>query len=110
MAISKRSNRLLLMLKAFIDDSNMNTGPVFVLGGWIAPAQTRAAFSDAWQEALRMSPRIEYFKLTEALNFNGEFNGLSEKSRDEKLTLLMSIIDEFKLTAVCSVSRMQRDR
>jgi hypothetical protein len=57
-----RSNRLLFMLKAYIDDSNMNSPPVSVLGGWVGPAKEWAAFSDCWAEALWMKPRLGYFK------------------------------------------------
>lgn len=91
------------MLKAYLDDSTMN-GTVAVLAGWVAPAETWAAFSREWDEALRMSPRIEYFKWAEAYNFVGEFHGISEASRDEKVKLLVSVIAEFRpLGLACSV-------
>jgi hypothetical protein len=80
------------MLKAYIDDSNMKQGPVAVLAGWVGTADMWGAFSEDWDKALRMSPRIEYFKWVEAANFNGQFNGMSEQSRDEKLRLLVSMI------------------
>lgn len=55
-----RSRRLLLMLRAYIDDSNMNMPPVSVLGGWIGPAKDWAHFSDCWADALWMKPRVAY--------------------------------------------------
>lgn len=79
-------------------------GPVAVLAGWVAPAKTWAAFSPAWDDALRMSPRIDYFKWSEAYNFLGQFHGISERSRDEKVKLLVSVISEFKpLGVACCV-------
>ena len=91
------------MLKAFIDDSRMGQPPVYVLGGWVAPAKTWARFSDDWDDVLRMSPRIEYFKFAEAMNFNGEFNGMSLERRNEKMTLLLRVIEEHKLLGVASI-------
>jgi uncharacterized protein DUF3800 len=98
-----RSNRHLVMLKAFIDDSRMGQPPVYVLGGWVAPAKAWATFSDAWEAALLRSPRIEYFKFAEAMNFMGEFNGMSERSRDEKMGLLLHVIEEHRLLGAASI-------
>jgi hypothetical protein len=98
-----RSNRSLLMLKAYIDDSRMNQPPLYSLGGWVAPAEKWAPFSDAWRDILWMKPRIEYFKLDEAMNFNGEFQGISEESRNEKLRLLVGLIEEFDLLGAVSL-------
>lgn len=95
-----RSNRLLLMLNAYIDDSNMNIPPVSVLGGWIGPAKDWAAFSDCWAKALWMKPRAAYFKLSEAQNFTGEFSGWSVEARDERLRLLAKIIERHKFLGV----------
>ena len=86
------------MLKAYFDDSRMGQPPCYVLGGWVAPAKVWAPFSDAWRDILWMRPRIEYFKFQEAINFNGEFHGVSKESRDEKLKLLVSLIAEYKIS------------
>jgi hypothetical protein len=92
----------MLMLKAYIDDSNMNTPPVSVLGGWVGPAKDWAHFSDCWAEALWMKPRLSYFKLSEAQGLKGEFHGWSEESRDERLRLLIRIIEKHKFLGVVS--------
>src|SRR5262249_26574227 len=96
-------NRLILMLKAYIDDSPMNQPPLYSLGGWVASVEKWTPFSDAWRDILWMSPRIQYFKLDEAVNFNGEFQGMSEESRNEKLRLLVALIEEFDLLGVVSL-------
>jgi hypothetical protein len=98
-----RSNRWLLMLKAYIDDSNIRQPPFYVLGGWFAPVHVWTKFSDAWNEVLRMSPRIAYFKYAEAMNFTGQFAGISVEKRDEKLRLLVGAIEDHELVGVCSV-------
>ncbi|MER8544750.1 DUF3800 domain-containing protein [Mesorhizobium sp. M1169] len=91
------------MLKAFIDDSDIGSPPVYILAGWVAPAKQWAAFSDEWDRVLRMSPRIRYFKFVEAMSFNGEFGGMSLESRDEKLKLLVGLIEEYKLLGISAV-------
>lgn len=98
-----RSRKLLLMLKAFIDDSHMGSGSVYILAGWVAEAKTWAAFVDEWDAVLRMSPRIKYFKYAEAMNFNGEFNGISKERRDEKVKLLMGIIEKYEPLAIATI-------
>jgi hypothetical protein len=97
-----RSRRPLLMLSEYIDDSTMNSMPVSVLGGWIGSAKDWAAFSDEWQEALWMKPRLRYFKLSEAQNLRGEFSGWSEESRYERIRLLIKIIERYRLLGVTS--------
>jgi hypothetical protein len=96
------SSRLLLMFAAYIDDSSMNTPPVSVLGGWVGRAKDWAAFSDSWAEALWMKPRLRYFKLSEAQNLKGEFGGWSEESRDERIRLLVKIIERHKFLGVAN--------
>lgn len=91
-----RSNRWLLMLTAFIDDSNMNQGHVSVLAGWLAPAKVWAKFSDCWKQVLDMKPRVAYFKWAEMRGGYGEFAGISDQSRAEKLNLLVNVIAEHK--------------
>jgi hypothetical protein len=84
------------MLKAYVDDSFMNRAPVSVLAGWVAPVATWAAFSDEWQQALEMKPRLRYFKMSEATSFSGEFGGWSEESRNERMRLLVRILAGYK--------------
>jgi hypothetical protein len=55
------------MLQAFIDDSKSD-GKLFVLAGYIAPAETWAAFADEWQAELERAPRFDEFKM-KAMNY-----------------------------------------
>ena len=80
------------MLKAFVDDSREN--PVFLLGGYVAPAEMWAVFSERWREVLEIPPRLNYLKMKEACACRGEFEGWSEQRRDERLTLLHDVIEE----------------
>jgi hypothetical protein len=52
-----------MVFQAFIDDSGREpTSPLFVLSGFVASHEARAAFSDEWDAALREAPAIGYFK------------------------------------------------
>ncbi|MEX2126749.1 MAG: DUF3800 domain-containing protein [Xanthobacteraceae bacterium] len=88
------------MLKAYIDDSGVGQHPVYVLAGFVASAREWAPFSDAWDRVLWMSPRIRYFKMSEAMGLNGEFLGISPERRDEKLRLLVNAIECHRLYGV----------
>jgi hypothetical protein len=83
------------MLQAYIDDSCLGEGPVGLLAGWIDSAANWAKFSDDWAQALSMSPRLRYFKFSEANSFTGEFSGWSGTRRDERLRLLVNIIASY---------------
>lgn len=63
----RRRRRQLLMLQAHIDDSKSD-GKLFVLAGYIAPAEAWAAFSDEWQAELDRSPPFDEFKM-KAMNY-----------------------------------------
>jgi hypothetical protein len=92
------------MLQAYIDDSCLGVAPVSLLAGWVESAARWAKFSDDWQQALSMSPRLRYFKLSEANSFTGEFYGWSERSRDERLILLVkTIADHRPMGFACAV-------
>jgi hypothetical protein len=93
----------MLMLRAYIDDSRMGQPPVYTLGGWVAPASTWTPFSDAWREILWMKPRIEYFEFDEALSLDGQFRGITEASRNEKLRLMINLIEETNLLGLVSM-------
>lgn len=93
-----------LLLKAYADDSGINQPPVSVLAGWVADIEKWILFSEEWNRILHMRPRVEYFKYIEAMHLRGQFEGLSEKSRDEKLCLLAALIAEFDLLGIAVVA------
>ena len=72
-----------LVFQAYIDDSGDKdeAAKVFVLAGYIAPAENWAAFSDEWQELLNMdSPhyaKLSYFKMAEMRSSEGRLQQCS---------------------------------
>lgn len=84
-----------MVLQAFIDDSGSEPqGKVFVLAGFIASAERWAEFSCSWQRVLDRN-RLEYFKHSEAMTLNGEFDkrrGWNAEKRDALLAELVDII------------------
>ena len=94
----KREGRLfmILMPQAVIDDSGSEPGShVFVLAGFVAAAADWAALSDDWQAALDQEPRLEYFKMKEAVRLHDQFHknrGWTEELRDDRLITFTRII------------------
>jgi hypothetical protein len=104
-----RSRRWLFMLRAFFDDSKMD-GPYAALAGWVEQPDRWARFSNDWDDVLRMSPRIAYFKWKEARGLSDEFLGISPERRDEKINLLAGVIGEYAPLGVVSVVSLKLHR
>ena len=92
---AQRERRLIMVLQVYVDDSGMNQAPVYILAGWIMEAPRWASFSDEWDRLLWMVPRVQYFKFAEALGLGGEFSGWSAEYRDERLRLLLGLIEQY---------------
>jgi hypothetical protein len=94
----KRENRLLMILspQAVVDDSGSEpNSQFFVLAGFIASANNWAAFSDEWQAALDQTPRLEYFKMKEAIRLKDQFDekhGWTDELRDDRIATFCRII------------------
>jgi hypothetical protein len=86
------------MLQAFIDDSKSEQDPPFyVLGGYVAHAETWTRFAEEWRRSLEMRPRIRYFKYSEAVRGEGEFNGMSDEARIHRIKTMRRLIEQFDL-------------
>ena len=61
-------------IQAFIDESGgKGQGKVFTMAGWLGRAEQWALFSTEWQRCLQSTPRIAYFKMSEATSLSGQF-------------------------------------
>lgn len=49
-----------------------------------------------------MKPRLDYFKMSEAMSFTGQFAGWSEESRKERMRLLIKIIADYRPLGITS--------
>lgn len=95
----QRSRRLLFMLQALLDESETFEEPrVFVLAGYLASVERWEKLTDAWQQILNYSPRIDYFSFREAYPLNGkprgQFSGMNLKQRDERVAMFRSTIEQ----------------
>jgi hypothetical protein len=63
--VAKRT--VLLVLKAFFDETGKGDPHFFAMGGFIARAEEWAKFNDDWRSVLDEPPRLEYFHMTEAV-------------------------------------------
>ncbi len=87
------------MIQAYVDESGgKGQGPVFVFSALIAEAEQWADFSDRWSAALEMSPKIAYFKMSEAFVCGGQFYKFSDEERNAKLLSLCRILNDSRLT------------
>jgi len=85
--------RLLLVLKAFIDESGKSQPPAFVMAGFIGRGEQIQAFDDAWKEVLDVAPAIPAFHLTDAVF-----------PRDEwRLRRLVHVVQDHKLVPVYEI-------
>lgn len=92
-----------MVLQAVVDDSGRGGGPVFVLAGFVLSAEEWIGFSDQWKAVLDAAPRIDYFKMKEAMRCGGQFAGFSARQRDRKLQEAISLILTYKPLALRSV-------
>ena len=89
------------MLQGYFDDSGSEgRQPLFVLAGYILPAEQWAAFADEWARECSLRPKINYFKLSEAVNGEGEFNLLPYDIRRYKILRLIEVMRKHKLHGV----------
>jgi Protein of unknown function (DUF3800) len=92
---------MILQPQAMIDDSGTEPqSPIFILGGFVAAADGWAKFSSDWQAVLDQPPKLDYFKLTEALSLSakGQFSrqkGWDETKRDNRLIDLAHVIRKY---------------
>jgi hypothetical protein len=90
-------------MQAFIDDST--EPPAFVLAGFLGRASDFAQLTDRWAVVLAKQPTLEYFKMSEAFAFQGQFLGWSVTDRDERLTDLVGIIKEHAMAGIYAMVR-----
>jgi hypothetical protein len=89
----KRKRRLFAMLVAHIDDSGSEgKGPVFVLAGYVADTEQWKKFSDQWQIALDIRPRLKVVKIQHALRLEEGWGRMRSVQRDERMKRFASII------------------
>jgi Protein of unknown function (DUF3800) len=102
----KRENRKLMIFspQAAIDDSVDQPNRTFlVLAGFMSSASNWAAFSDDWQTALDLAPKLDYFKMSEANSLTSQFSkerGWTESKRDDRLITLTRIIKKYVLMRI----------
>jgi hypothetical protein len=100
----KRERRRLMILQACADDSgNEPRDPIFVFGGFVSPVAKWVEFADAWQEVLDETPKLEYFKMSEAASLAKQWHkrkGWTEATRDKRLSSFIKVIKQYAEVAV----------
>jgi hypothetical protein len=76
-----------------VDDSvSSGDPPCYVLAGYSAEESTWEAFWPQWQSALDLTPKIEYFQMSEAETLEGQFAGFSTEQRNQRLSVSVEVI------------------
>lgn len=72
---AQRRRRKLVIINGYVDETESDA--VFVMAGYVAPADMWAKFSDEWAAALEAKPRISALKTNDAMRSppRGEFWG-----------------------------------
>jgi hypothetical protein len=83
-----------MALKAYIDGSGTGAPDPLVLAGYVAPAETWAAFSEEWQARLDMNPKLEYLKMNEMAQ---------KPERRERTIWFYRVIEDFVSASVSCV-------
>ena len=78
----------------FFDDSGNAKGPVFVLAGFMASFENWERFADAWKAALAENPAIRYYKNSQAMSCQDEFENWSYIDVQKKISRLTRVIIE----------------
>lgn len=101
-----------MTIQAFVDDSvSQVDGRNLVLAGYVHAAEKWLHFSDDWKRTLDSKPRIDYFRMVEAQNLNGQFRNWVACDRDAKVESLGKVIyDHNPWSFECSVSQEAFDR
>lgn len=95
----ERDRQLIMVMKAYIDDSGKDDPPVYVLAGFIARAEQWVGFTDEWADALSRAS-LSHFKMQDAWTFGGEFKGWPFAERDALLRKLAKIVRRHVLAAI----------
>lgn len=85
-------------MKAYFDESFDDQ--VFLMCGWVGAPDEWDRFAICWDDILKSTPRIEYFKHYEATSFERQFEGWSETDRDAKLAALAEVVNKHDLYPV----------
>ena len=90
-----------MAIQAYVDETQgAGKVPLFVFSGLMAEAEHWARFSDGWNDCLKESPSIQYFKMDEAVGLDGEFYQFSEDERNSKLKRLCAVVSRFDIREI----------
>jgi hypothetical protein len=99
-----RDKRLLMMFRAFFDESGTDPekNKALVMGGFLGEVEEWERASDSWDACLHEPPSIEYFKGSECKSLDGEFLKFNRVTADAKALELARTISRFKLLGFCA--------
>jgi hypothetical protein len=86
----------MVLQAGYFDDSGSDAkSKYYVLAGFIASVDQWRTVSTKWRQILDKEPRLAYFKMSEAMNMEGQFKtGWTAPLRDQRIFELVEIIQE----------------
>jgi hypothetical protein len=79
-----------VILETFIDESENKE--FYIVGGYVAPMERWKAFDAAWYDALKIPPRLGFYRTSDAIALKGQFERFDAPSRDQRIATLARII------------------
>lgn len=106
-----RSAKVMVMLKAYFDDSSGDEGSkICILAGVVQRYTVWADFSFAWEAELVRHPSIKYFHMREARSLTGEFAGWKRVTADAKTKRLAAVAASYSPWTIAAwISRKEHD-
>ncbi|HUB30018.1 MAG TPA: hypothetical protein VL967_09985, partial [Terracidiphilus sp.] len=100
-----RMQRLVTVFRAFFDETGRNPveDKAFVMGGFLGRVEDWLRVSDAWDECLRETPRIEFFKHSDFMTLGGQFWKFNRQQADRKMLALATVISNYDLHGFCAI-------
>ncbi len=95
-----REHGFLMILRAFADGSER--GDIYTVAGYVAPIKTWDSFSSEWYKVLKESPRLGYYRTSDALSLNGQFRGWTAHQRDARVLKLAKVVSDHKVMGVAA--------
>ena len=92
---------------AHFDDSGQGHGPIFVMAGFVSTVEKWRVFVEQWDAALKLHPSIDYFKMREEANLQGQFERFDPAERDKRLRLFNQIIADNATFGIASITPTQ---
>lgn len=79
-----------VILETYCDDSQ--TDELYIVAGYVAPMGDWKSFTPEWHDILKQPPRLGYYRTSDALALEGQFERFEETPRNQRIAALARVI------------------